>query len=253
MGIIQLVKKHSPTILTIVAAIGTVATAVLAAKDTPKALMAMYRKEGEAEGELTLPEKARALAPHYIPAAMTGLATIACIFGANAINRKTIASMVGAYAMLDSAYNEYRKKVSELVDPGATLIADKAMVELADHPDRPIDEVQTFYEDNYGKFFESTMKTVMQAEYHINRNLNLRGSVTLNEFYDFLGLKHIKKGNDLGWSQYDGEVYWGYQWIDFTHRYFKTDDGLTVCAIDMPFMPHTAEEEGPQDDPPTNR
>ena len=54
MGIIQLVKKHSPTILTIVAAIGTVATAVLSAKDTPKALMAMYRKEGEAEGELTL-------------------------------------------------------------------------------------------------------------------------------------------------------------------------------------------------------
>ena len=47
-----------------------------------------------------------------------------------------------------------------------------------------------------------------------------------------------------------GEVYWGYQWIDFTHRYFTTDDGLTVCAIDMPFLPHADGEEGPQDDPP---
>lgn len=250
MGIIQWVKKHSPTILTVLAAIGTVATAVLAAKDTPQALMAMYRAEGEAEGELTVPEKARALAPHYIPAVMTGVATLACIFGANAINQKTIASMVGAYAMLDSAYNEYRKQVADIVGPGATRIADKAMAELTDHPDRPLDEVQTFYEENYGKFFECTMKTVMQAEYHINRNLNLKGSVTLNEFYDFLGLKHTKNGDQLGWNQYDGEVYWGYQWIDFAHRYFKTDDGLTVCSIDMPFLPHAEGEEGPPDDPP---
>ena len=35
-----------------------------------------------------------------------------------------------------------------------------------------------------------------------------------------------------------GEAFYGYRWIDFRHRYFVTDDGVTVCEIEMPFAPH---------------
>ena len=251
MNIIRWVKHHSPTILAIVGSIGTVVTAVLSAKATPGALMAVYAAEGDANGELPMKEKVRTAAPYYIPAAIAGLSTIACILGANAISQNAQAALMSAYALLDSTYKEYRDQVTNIVGPQANRIVEKAMAEEKENTHFSLDEPQTFYEEHYGKFFELTMKQVMQAEYHINRNLAIRGEVTLNEFYDFLGLDHIPTGDELGWNLDDGPTEYGYSWIDFDHEYIETDDSLTVCEISMPFPPHLpGGEEGPQDDPP---
>lgn len=250
MYMTQWIKRHSPTLLATVGAIGTVLTAVLSAKATPGALMAVYQAEGNTGEKLTVREKMKAAAPHYIPAAIAGVSTIACIFGGNAISRQMQTTLLSAYTLLDSAYKEYQDQVTKIVGPQANRIVEKAMTEYKENPHYALDEPQTFYEEHYGKFFERTMEDVLKAEYNINRNLVLKSSVTLNEFYDFLGLEHVATGDDLGWNQYDGEVYWGYQWIDFTHHYKEMDDGLTVCIIDMPFLPHLPEEEGPPDDPP---
>ena len=251
MNIIRWVKHHSPTILAIVGSIGTVVTAVLSAKATPGALMAIYAAEGDANGELPMKEKVRTAAPYYIPAAIAGLSTIACILGANAISQNAQAALMSGYALLDSTYKEYRDQVTNIVGPQTNRIVEKAMAEEKENTHFSLDEPQTFYEEHYGKFFELTMKQVMQAEYHINRNLVLKGEVTLNEFYDFLGLEHIPIGDDIGWDQYDGEAFHGYSWIDFNHKYTEIDGGLIVCEIGMPFPPHSpGDEEGPQDDPP---
>lgn len=83
------------------------------------------------------------------------------------------------------------------------------------------------------------MEEVVQAEYHINRNLALCGEVTLNEFLSFLRLDAVEEGNLIGWDCYIGETQYGYRWIDFDHRHYVTDDGLMVCSIDTPFAPHS--------------
>ena len=251
MNIIRWVKHHSPTILAIVGSIGTIVTAVLSAKATPGAMMAVYAAEGDANGELPMKEKVRTAAPYYIPAAIAGLSTIACILGANAISQNAQSALMSAYALLDSTYKEYRDQVTDIVGPQANRIVEKAMAEEKENTRFSLDEPQTFYEEHCGKFFERTRKEVMQAEYYINRNLAIRGEVTLNEFYDFLGLDHIPTGDELGWNLDDGPTEYGYSWIDFDHEYIETDDGLTVCEISMPFPPHLpGDEEGPQDDPP---
>lgn len=95
-------KKASPTILTCLGAIGVVVTAVLAVKATPKAMemvKADSRKNHDGDpNAATKVEVIKSCWKCYIPAVVTGTATITCIFGANVLNRRQQASLTSAYA-----------------------------------------------------------------------------------------------------------------------------------------------------------
>jgi hypothetical protein len=65
------------------------------------------------------------------------------------------------------------------------------------------------------------------------------GSITLNEFYNFLGLSEIECGDEIGWDIYNGELYW----IDFTHHVTKLDDGIEICIIDFEWNPMPFSDE----------
>jgi hypothetical protein len=235
-------KKASPTILTILGAAGTVATAVMAVKATPDALKRKDDAQSEkGEEKLTLIEVVKAEAPAYIPAAAIGAGTLGCIFGANMLSRKQQATLASAYAMLNQMYGKYKGKVKSLFGEEGDHMVEKAIEQddkdtLEDRP--PWDEIQAFYFEPHGKFFERTMEQVFRAEYEANHCLIQNGHVSVNEFLDFLDLEHVSNGDMLGWNLYDGECFRGYQWIDFSHRYFLTDDGLSVCSIEPLFEPH---------------
>lgn len=89
-------KRASPTILSCLGAFGVVATAILAIRATPKALEciedAKETKSPENGEKLTRLETIAACWQCYIPATVTGIATIWCIFGANVLNRRQQAS-----------------------------------------------------------------------------------------------------------------------------------------------------------------
>ena len=111
-------KKATPTILTCISAAGVVVTVVLAVKATPKALKCIEKekavKNAENSENLTRMETIAACWRCYIPAAVTGIATIGCIFGANTLNRRQQASLVSAYALASRSFNSYKQKVKEL-------------------------------------------------------------------------------------------------------------------------------------------
>lgn len=50
----------------------------------------------------------------YIPAAISGTATIFCIFGANVLSKRQQAALTSAYALLNDSYNNYKDKLKEL-------------------------------------------------------------------------------------------------------------------------------------------
>ena len=110
----QKLRNSSPTILTCIGAIGVVATAVMAVKATPKALSVIQQAKDEKGDELTKLEVANVAGPLYIPAALVGVSTIACIFGANILNKRSQTTLMSAYALLDNSYKEYLKKADEL-------------------------------------------------------------------------------------------------------------------------------------------
>ena len=112
----RFIKNHGATILSIVGSVGLVTTAILTAMETPKALNLLIDAENKKEEELTTVEKAVVVTKAYIPAIAVGFGSIACILGANALNKKMQASLVSAYSIADQMYKGYRKKNIELYE-----------------------------------------------------------------------------------------------------------------------------------------
>lgn len=227
-------KRNASTILTVVGSAGVIATSVMAVKATPKALLSIEQAKKEKGEELTKLEIVQVAGPVYIPAVLIGAATIACVFGANALNKRQQAALMSAYALLDSSYKEYRKKVTELYGEDAD---EKVKVEIAkakyDEDDIPTEDKQLFYDEFSGRYFESTMEKVLQAEYQINRELSLRDQVALNEFYKLLGVPEIEAGDTLGWSSGSNFAAYWQNWIDFGHQKTYIDDDLECQIIHM--------------------
>lgn len=225
-------KRHSSTILTCIGAAGVVATGVLAATATPKALMLLEEAKEEKGEELTKVETVITVAPVYIPAVLTGVSTIACIFGANALNKRSQASLISAYALLDNSYKEYREKVTEIHGEEAEknirheIVKDK----YEEHPFSRSDK-QLFFDSFSMRYFESTIEDVLRAEHLFSKTLINFGYANLNEFYDMLGLDHTDYGYELGWSTNTDVTFYGYSWLNFEHEKVLLDDGLECTII----------------------
>ena len=242
-------KRNGSTILTCVGGIGVVATSILAVKATPKALDLIEKAKEEKGEDLTKIEVVKVAGSSYIPTAIVGISTIACIFGANILNKHQQAALMSAYALLDSSFKEYKNKLKELYgEETHQNIVNSIMIEKAEDMhissgylcadcDLSIEAADStpkiFYDEHSGRFFEATIEQVMSAEYHLNRNYILRGYSYLNEFYEFLGIEQTDYGSVLGWTPTDEGEYW----IEFNHRKTVMDDCTEYYIIEMPFEP----------------
>ena len=185
-------KKNVATILTGIGTAGVVITAVSAIKATPKALYSIEEAEKEKGDKLSNKEKIITTTHIYLPTIIIGVSTIACILGANVLNKKQQASLISAYALLQKSYNEYRDKVDELYE-NSSIVDKEIAKDVYDNtkPSVSSDEKCLFYDMFSKRYFESNKVDVIAAEYHFNRNFTLRGYATLNELYEFLGVDKI--------------------------------------------------------------
>ena len=242
------VRKRLPLIFSFVASAGVVATTVVALKTKPK-------KPSE---DATPKEKAVVYLKTYGPTVVLASSTIACIFGSYVLTRKQQAALASAYTMLYTSYNEYQAKVKELYGEEThnavmdAIVKEKCKeIEITAYTgfansslsidDRANPEVvRTFYDPISERYFESTLSKVIEAEYHINRNFVLGALITLNDFYEFLGLSPTEYGETVGWFVSD-ELYW----IDFDNRMVTlddSDDGMEVCVIYPVYYPRLPDE-----------
>lgn len=224
-------RRNAPMILTCVGGAGVVATSVMAVRATPKALQLLDEAEKKKGEELTKLESVRIAGPAYIPAILVGASTIACIFGANILNKRQQAAMASAYALLDNSYKEYKKKV---VDLYGEQVDEKIKGEVAKDKYEPIemsDDGELFYDYFSERYFESTLYDVQRAEYQLNRDIQMQGYSTLNDFYENLGIDPISGGDELGWSEGGNYARYWQDWIDFNHQKVVMDDGLECIIV----------------------
>ena len=232
-------KRNAPTILTCIGGIGVIATAITVAKDTPKALSLIEKAEYEKGEELTTLEKVKVASHAYIPSVITGASTIACIFGANALNKRNQSALMSAYALLDNTYKKYREGAEALYGEEANIDIQEEMAK-ADYKEhtRVEDDKQLFYDHFSGRYFESTIEDVQRAEYRLNRDLVMRDYAYLNEFYEHLGIPTIESGYKLGWTTGGNlDRYWQ-SWIDFDHEKVSMEDGMECFIIVMQEEPY---------------
>lgn len=242
-------KRNAPTILTVLGGAGIVVTSIMAVKATPEALKVLEEAKEEKGEELTPVEIVKAAGPIYIPTVIVGVGTLACVFSANALSKRQQAALTSAYALVDSSFKEYKNKLKELYgEETHNNVVDAIMVEKAEDmhirngymcgtcslsEEASDSEPRLFYDMHSGRYFESTIEQVLNAEYHLNRNYILRGYAYLNELYEFLGIEETDYGSVMGWAPLDDGMYW----IEFNHRKVVMDDGLECYILEMPFEP----------------
>lgn len=232
-------KRNGSTILTYAGGVGVVATSVMAVKATPKALYLLEQAREEKGEDLTKMETVRVAGSVYIPSIIMGISTIACMFGANVMNKRQQAALMSAYAMLDNSYKEYKNKVQELYGQDADrMVKDSIAKDKYERADIVVDDgMRLFYDEFSGRYFESTTEDVIRAEYDLNRELASHGGVYLNRFYELLGIDETEAGKTLGWSSgILSEMYWAY-WIEFDHTKVTMDDGLECYIISTRYEP----------------
>ena len=239
-------KRNSATILTCVGAAGVIATTVTAVKATPKALVLLETAKAEKGEDLTKLETVKIAGPVYIPSIIIGASTLACIFGSNILNKRGQASLMSAYALIDSSYKDYRKKVDELYgdEAAAKIRAGIAKDKYEENPVAVVEDGKRLYYDYYSeRYFEATPFAVQKAEYEVNRVLIMDDGVRVNEWYRQLNLEPLKHGDDFGWTTCANmDAYWQ-TWLDFHHEKVVMDDGLECIIVSFMQDPYPDFEE----------
>lgn len=246
--IFRKLRAKSPTILSVLAAVGVVSTVVLAVKATPKAMRKCeersIKKLADGEGMvLTKKEMFTTVWKDYIPAVAMGVGTIACIFGANILNKRSQAMLASSYALLNEQFSRYSGEVKkrfgnevheeivkDIQEPNTVLEVPRARSITFDAKD---EQELLFYDVMSKRYFKSTPGHVLSALINLNRSFCEGGDPEVNMYYNFLGLEGVEHGDSKGWSLEDG-LYW----IDFEIFKNKADnDTLEYYVLNPIYWP----------------
>lgn len=234
------ILENLPSILTGVAVAGVVETVYLAVKATPKALDIL---EENPAGIKTKTQKVQAAWKCYIPAAIAGAGTIACIIGANYAHISREAGMLAAYSFLGEKFVDYREKSGEKHDDKIMNAIKKEHVSEVKKPDRPLEVGKMWvYEPESKQYFQATTEQILWAELTANKMFHNQGWLSFNQFLDLLPeAKRVPWGDHTGWYIYDDDGYWdfnwsfysgGTPWIDIQPQ-ISEDDDVMILAYGM--------------------
>lgn len=243
----HVMKKRSPEILTGIGIAGMISTVVLAVKATPKAMELIEEAEHlkiekqledntpEEVNTLTVLETAKAAWKPYIPAAITGIASVACLIGANSVHVRRNAALATAYQLSTTALSDYREKVVDTIgEKKENNIRDKvAKKQVEEHPVADTQIIMTgkgntlCYDSHSDRYFRSDIDKIKNAVLNLNERM-INGNemyISLNDFYDEIGLKHTEVGNSIGWRIDKGK-------IDVRYSAQITEDNEPCIVID---------------------
>lgn len=246
--------KRSPEILTGLGIAGMITSTVLAVKATPKALRLIEKaedhgigitsKDGDPEWKyrpLTKFEVVKVAWKPYIPAVVTGAASVTCLIGASSVNAKRNAALATAYELSKTALTEYKEKVVETVgEKKEEIIREKvAQKKVDENPPSKSEVIITgagdvlFLEPVSMRYFKSDIENIRKIINDLNYRLTtgMEEYISLSEFYDEIGLSHTAQSDDIGWNIYrDGQIN-----IDFPAT--KTEKGEPCLMLDYDVEP----------------
>ena len=241
-------KNNSPTILTVIGSIGVGITAIMAAKDTVKAVKRLekehwYYENGKNYYVKDIPMKTRikVAGPCYIPTIITGVSTILCICGANRLNKDVQKSLASAYVLLDHTYKEYRDAVKEIYgeDSESNIVQNIVNKKAEELYPTEEDNIETFLDFYTLQLFYSDLHTIQEAEKIANDILRTRGYISLGEVHSLMGEKTTDADNLTGWSIGAGRLY-DYDSIKIDVEETASENGTKYYIVDF--------VDGPTDD-----
>ena len=233
-------ERHAPEILTGIGVAGMVTSTVLAVKATPKACLLINDRKDELEVEkLPITELVKTTWKCYIPAVVTCGASIACLVGASSVNFKRNAALATAYKLSEAALSEYKDAVIETIgEKKEQSVRDKVAEErLKKNPVSKSEVIVTgngttlCYDPVGNSYFKSSIQQIESAKNKLNARMLSENYVSLNDFYDELGIGPTKLGDDLGWDIYKDGL------IDIAFSSRLAEDGTPCLVMDYSVAP----------------
>lgn len=200
----HILYENSPALLTAGAITGVVTTTYLVAK-------AAYR-QGVEEATGGVAETPRKRVEEYwqlyIPAAISGAATVALVVGSNRVSTRRNAALLTALSLTERAFDEYKYKVVEQIGKGKEEKVRAAIAQ--DHVDaNPPNDATViitgngdalFHDDYTDRYFKSNIEKIRKVQNDLNAKMMHEGNISLNEFYEAIGLHRLTRGDDVGWN-----------------------------------------------------
>lgn len=232
-NVVNAISDKSPEILIGFGLAGMLTSTVLAVKATPKALDILEQEDRE----LSKVDKVKLTWKCYAPAAIGYCASAACIIGANSVNSKRNAVLAGAYKISEAALLDYRDKVTEVLgEEKEKEIRDSIAEDRVRKTERKGEVIVAgkgdtlCYDMHSGRYFKSNMDEIKRKLNEINYKLMQDNILSVNDFYDQIGLDPINTGYDFGWLVDDGLIQ-----LYFTS--ILTEDGQPCLAVHFDNMP----------------
>lgn len=226
-GLQHFVVNNSPAIMSGMAVTGVITTTILAVRATPIAIDNIeYERQlresdwvqrfnsdnaeyaNEPVNELSALDYIKLTWKNYIPAAAVGLSTISLIVGAQTVNTRRNTALMTVYSLTENAFKDYKDNVIETLgekkDQLITNNIAKKRIEKAPPTEEDIlvadDEGKILcYESLSGRYFKSDKETIRKAMNDVNKILIDNVYVSLNDFYEMLGLDSNALGEQVGW------------------------------------------------------
>lgn len=235
--------KHSPEILTGLGIAGMIATTVMAVRATPKALELIEDKKNELElqsdEKLHPVDTVKAAWKCYVPATVTGVASVACLIGASSVNARRNAALATAYNISAAALADYKEKVIETVgEKKEQMIRNKVAEDNINK--EPVNQSAIIVSGNGNtrcfdtitkQRFISDIEAIKRVVNELNRRMvNGEDYISLNDFYSEIGMDPVSIGDDLGWNVTRGL-------IEVTFSAQLDTDGVPCIVLDYAVAP----------------
>ena len=260
------VKINWQQILPIFSCIGVVATAVTASRSGCRAQKILeetnYIHHPNPVKDIT--SQAKIVWKEYILTTAVMALTIGSIIATKKLTKREMAALAMLGTASSKLLNDYKAAIKEVVPERYDDIV-RTVVHYRDHDvqianpppitlygigdtviDYPFpgeDEI-LFYDELFDVWFRSSLASVRTAQYHLNRNFQLRGEVSMQEFYEFLGINppkidaihsHYDSFDDIGWGEDFLEG--GINWIDISTILCDKEDGEKFFVLSYTFAP----------------
>lgn len=156
----------------------------------------------------------------YVPAAVTGSLSIACLIGSYSINHRRNAALASSLAVSEAAMTEYQKHVVDTIGEEAEKgIREKFQADQikksgplhspaellpgeGDHEYMDGAHCVNCYESTTQQKFWASKEDIRRAVNNLNQDrlTGFGGQVTLNDFYNEIGITATSVGDTLGWD-----------------------------------------------------
>lgn len=238
MSFSEFFKKNGHYILSALSVAGTVASIILTAKVTPKAVQRKEELKKQKGDDFTKKDAVISDIKSYAPVIATGIGTIASIVGNTILSNRQQASLIGLYTFANASYGKYKDKINSALEKAG--LKDKIEEDIARQDARDMglsisdDKPDTIlvYDMFTLSYIETTMDELLTAEHYINERVRKCGRCSVIDFYRQLDMDVIFK------NYYEEEypinmqdLWWIEDEVHFWHRRACIDENFYILML----------------------